>query len=165
MDFHILNCRRVARQLHKMKINWRSNYDMEQPCHENFFVLYTLTVIESSSLVNFAQPSLSSRKGVVIYWDSTSARSRQIRIDFQICRSFMISVWSVFETQSVITCGMKVRSILELGTRTHSDSVLFAKSRDAQKQIEHELLQSNKKLEPLLNVLCLCPIAVYKTSS
>ena len=52
-----------TRQLHKMKINWWSNYDMEQPCHENFFVLYTLTVIESSSLVNFAQPSLSSRKG------------------------------------------------------------------------------------------------------
>ena len=57
----------------------------------------------------------------------------------------MISVWSVFETQSVITCGMKVRSILELGSRTHSDSVLFARSRDAQKQIEHELLQRIKK--------------------
>ena len=40
---------------------------------------------------------------------------------------------------------MKVRSILELGSRTHTDSVLFARSRDAQKQIEHELLQRIKK--------------------
>ena len=46
---------------------------------------------------------------------------------------------------------MKVRSILELGTRTHSDSVLFAKSRDAQKQIEHELLESNKKTGATFN--------------
>ena len=46
---------------------------------------------------------------------------------------------------------MKVRSILELGSRTHSDPVLFAKSRNAQKQIEHELLQSNKKTGATFN--------------
>ena len=46
---------------------------------------------------------------------------------------------------------MKVRSILELGSRTHSDSVLFARSRDAQKQIEHELLQRIKKTGATFN--------------